>query len=231
MEIGQEPKCVFWVRSSCAFLSAGNSSYPLVNTHTEWVHWCRQETIHCSHVFTENMDKLQTTTFTRGCERDVKQASHIVAAGCLPVCVWNCLKLTMCSSLSASVHAHQVQQQIYSQPGQGLTLQTLSKESLWHIMFSSSPWTQTAKDQPQAPPVLQAIVENIQIQSSLWPRHHILPLQQRWGRENLHNHRLTSHLSADFENKQRIHMPKQTRENTNYWEWNQFASSHIWHLQ
>lgn len=31
---------------------------PLVNTHTEWVHWCRQETIHCSHVFTGNMDKL-----------------------------------------------------------------------------------------------------------------------------------------------------------------------------
>lgn len=40
-----------------------------------------------SHVFTENMDKLQAVTFTHGCERDEKQASHIAAAGYACACV------------------------------------------------------------------------------------------------------------------------------------------------
>lgn len=92
MEIGPEPKYVFWVRSSCAFLSVDNSSNPLVNTHTECFHWCRQETIHCAHVFAENMYKLQAATFTHGCERKVKQASHIAAAGCVAARV--CIKLS-----------------------------------------------------------------------------------------------------------------------------------------
>lgn len=33
------------------------------------------------------MDKLQAATFIQGCERDVKQASHIAAAECVPVVV------------------------------------------------------------------------------------------------------------------------------------------------
>ena len=80
----------------------GNSSYPLVNTHTKWVHWCRQETIHCSHVFTESMDKLQAATFTRVCERDVKQASHIAAAGCASACV--CIKPSEIDHVIPFVH-------------------------------------------------------------------------------------------------------------------------------
>lgn len=38
------------------------------------------------------MDKLQAATFTHGCERKVKQASHIAAAGCVAACV--CIKLS-----------------------------------------------------------------------------------------------------------------------------------------
>lgn len=38
------------------------------------------------------MDKLQAATFTHGCEREVKQASHIAAAGCVSACV--CIKLS-----------------------------------------------------------------------------------------------------------------------------------------
>lgn len=69
-----------------------NSSQPSVNTHAECVHWGRQETIHCSHVFAENTDKLRAATFTHGREREVKQASHVAAAGCGSACV--CLKLS-----------------------------------------------------------------------------------------------------------------------------------------
>ena len=48
------------------------------------------------------MDKLQTTTFTRGCERDVKQASHIAAAGCVSACV--CIKLSEIDHVILFVH-------------------------------------------------------------------------------------------------------------------------------
>ncbi len=93
-------------RSQSVYSESGpavdNSSYPLLNTHTEWVHWYRQETIHCSHVLTENMDKLQAVTFTHGCERDVKQASHIAAAGC--VCASVCIKLAEIDHVIPFVH-------------------------------------------------------------------------------------------------------------------------------
>lgn len=58
-------------------------SYPLFNTRAEWVHKCRQETIHCAHVFSENTDKLEAVTFTHGHVSEVKQASRAAAAGCV----------------------------------------------------------------------------------------------------------------------------------------------------
>lgn len=63
-------------------------SYPLFNTRAEWVHKCRQETIHCSHVFSENTDKLEAVTFTHGHVSKVKQASRAAAAGCVTACVY-----------------------------------------------------------------------------------------------------------------------------------------------
>lgn len=85
-------------------------SYPLFNTRAEWVHKCRQETIHCAHVFSENTDKLEAVTFTHGHVSEVKQASRAAAAGCVTACVyktvWNwpcdplCLRWTItCSGL------------------------------------------------------------------------------------------------------------------------------------
>lgn len=163
--------------------AADNSSYPLLNTHTEWVHWYRQETIHCSHVFTESMNQLQAATFTHGCERDVKQASHIAAAEC--VCASVSIKLSEIAHVIPFVRISPYTPCAIADlfPYLVMALQTLSKESLGHIMFSSTPLipdsqSSTAKDQPQAPLVLQAIVQNIQIQSVLWPRHHFLPQQR-----------------------------------------------------
>lgn len=49
--------------------------------------------------------------------------------------------------------------------------------------------------------------------------------EEESSEKNLHNHRLTRHLSADLENKQRIHVPKQTGEKTHYSEWNQLHAS------
>ena len=85
--IGQQPERVFRVRSSCAFLSVDNSSQAPGKAPAECVRWCRQETSRCSHVSAENTDKLRAATFTRGREREVKQASHVAAAGCGSACV------------------------------------------------------------------------------------------------------------------------------------------------
>lgn len=86
------------------FLSMSSSSYLLVNTHKEWFHWYRQETIHCFHVFTENIDKLQAMTFTHGRERDVKQASHTAAAACLRDCTHVCIKVSETDHAISLVH-------------------------------------------------------------------------------------------------------------------------------
>lgn len=43
VDIGQEPACLFWLRSSCAFSSVDNSSYPLFNTRAEWVQKCSRK--------------------------------------------------------------------------------------------------------------------------------------------------------------------------------------------
>lgn len=99
VDTGQGPACLFWVRSSCAFSPVDNSSYPLFNTRAEWVHKCRQETIHCSHVFSENTDKLEAVTFTHGHRSEVKQASRAAAAGCVTACVYKTVWNWPCDSL------------------------------------------------------------------------------------------------------------------------------------
>lgn len=114
-------------------------------------------------------------------------------------------------------------------PGQGFSLPPLGKQSLGHIVFSRSPSTQTAKSQPQAPLVLQAIAQKHPNTVCSVAQTPLPPHQQRWRevRENLHNHRLTRHLCADLENKQRIRVPEKTGEETHDREWNHLRASNL----
>lgn len=47
-------------------------------------------------------------------------------------------------------------------------------------------------------------MQNIQIESALWPRHRFLPIGGRGEGGGPGQHMLTSRLGPDFENKQRI---------------------------
>lgn len=104
-------------------------SYPLFNTRAEWVHKCRQETIHCSHVFSENTDKLEAVTFTHGHVSEVKQASRAAAAGCATACVYKTVWNWPCDPLLSALGYYLLR----------------AGPRLGHIMFSGSRSTPTAR--------------------------------------------------------------------------------------
>lgn len=151
------------------------------------------------------MDKLRAATFTRGREREVKQASHIAAAGCVSACV--CVNLSEIDHMIPFVHSSPCTPCAAAD----FSLSTLSKlgfpvskESAGHIVLLRRPSAQTS-------PASTAQKIGHRHLVRCWPSHTaskrslaltpLLPSSADVSRTTPNNHITFTYRSATFENK------------------------------